>query len=222
MHASIRIRLALLVVTLLGSLGSIAQDTDEYFSTDSTRIRQMPVKVIPAPRQLPSEQGLDLPNERPLQPEERLRLGGSFGLGFGTVTNVNLSPMVGYNLSEKLVGGVGATYMWFRSRLLGVNSSNYGGRAFLMYSLLPMVTLQAEYEGMNVQYFNPNKPTPDRTWLGSPLVGGAYTQPLGGRFTRAVHMTLLYNLNYQNQLNPFTGRNISPYSSPLVFRVTFL
>jgi hypothetical protein len=212
------------LTAILASLGAystaFAQNT-EYYEKDT--VRQQPRQTT---MEIPGRQDrkpvAESKSEAPLPILERLRLGGSFGLGFGTVTNINLSPMAGVNLTDKLIGGVGATYMWFRSNRFNINSSNYGGRAFLMYSVLPMVTLQAEYEGMNVRYFNNADQRYVRTWIGSPMIGGAYTQPLGGRFTRGVHMTLLYNLNYQNQLNPFTGQNISPYSNPFVFRVTFL
>lgn len=200
--------------------GAFAQN-EEYYEPDSVRKKAPRQTTMPIPTE--TEPIRNTPkSDVPLPLIDRLRLGGSFGLGFGTVTNVNLSPMAGINLTDKLVAGVGVTYMWFNSRRYNVNSSYYGGRTFLMYSLLPMITLQAEYEGLNVRYFNSADRRYERTWLGSPMVGAAYTQPLGGRFTKGVHMTLLYNLNYQNQLNPYTGQNISPYSSPFVFRVTFL
>ncbi|HEV7351115.1 hypothetical protein [Telluribacter sp.] len=212
----------LIVIVAFGAThNEVIAQNEEYYKIDSTRNERprrptdTSTPVPPVVEEQPQQDGVP-----PLS--ERIRLGGSFGLGFGTVTNINLSPMAGLQLTDKLVGGVGVTYMWLYSRRLGVNNNYYGGRTFLMYSILPMITLQAEYEGMNVQYYNPTERRNQRMWIGSPLVGGAYTQPLGGRYTRAVHMTLLYNLNHQNQLNPFTGRNISPYISPFVFRITFL
>jgi hypothetical protein len=212
--------ITLLLVSGL-SFSAFAQN-EEYYRPDSLRRKPARQTTMPIPNDGPQKQVTEPTSDAPLSILDRLRLGGSFGLSFGTVTNINLSPMAGVNLTDKLVGGVGATYMWFNSRRFNINSSYYGGRSFLMYSLLPMITLQAEYEGLNVQYYNNVERRYVRKWIGSPMLGAAYTQPLGGRFTRGVHMTLLYNLNYQNQLNPFTGQNISPYSSPFVFRVTFL
>lgn len=209
------------ILAFLGTPLAISAQNTEYYKKDTLRDqpRQTTMEVPQAETRKPA---VESPSRVPSPILDRLRLGGSFGLGFGTITNVNLSPMAGLNLTDKLVGGVGATYVWQHSKRFNVNNNYFGGRAFLMYSVLPMVTLQAEYEGMNVQYYNSTERRNVRTWIGSPLIGGAYTQPLGGRFTRSVHMTLLYNLNYQNQLNPFSGQNISPYSSPFVFRVTFL
>ncbi len=218
----IRISILFAFFALQGLYSTALAQNEEYYKPDSLRKKNSRQSTIILPAEEDKKVVEEPKSNAPVPILDRLRLGGSFGLGFGTVTNVNLSPMVGLNLTDKLVGGVGVTYMWFNSRRFNVNSSYYGGRSFLMYSLLPMVTLQAEYEGLNVQYYDNVDRRYVRKWIGSPMIGGAYTQSLGGRFTRGVHMTLLYNLNYQNQLNPFTGQNISPYSSPFVFRVTFL
>ncbi len=52
--------------------------------------------------------------------------------------------MAGYQLTEKLVGGVGVTIMCFKSKYYGVNSIYYGGRGFLMYQVVPMINIIAE------------------------------------------------------------------------------
>ena len=161
---------------------------------------------------------------------DRLRLGGSFGLSFGTYTNINISPMAGINLTEKLMVGAGVTYMYINSRSFAFSRSTsyYGTRALAMYEILPMVNLHAEYELLNVKYYNHLIGNYSRKWLSSPMVGGNYTQKIDGKFIKGIHMTVLYNLNYNNQLNPSVNtnfnvaENISPYGSPFVFRVTLL
>lgn len=125
--------------------------------------------------------------------------------------------MAGYELTEKLVGGVGVTGMYFRYKYYDINTLYYGGRAFLMYSVVPVVNLIAEAEVLNVEGSYQK-----RQWLTSPLVGASYSQPTGGRFIKAVHFTALFNLNYNNQIDKYSGQNLSPYGSPFVFRVTFL
>jgi hypothetical protein len=51
---------------------------------------------------------------------ERLQFGGGIsGLSFGNPTSVGLSPMVGYQLTNKTILGVGLTYQYY--------SVNYGG-----------------------------------------------------------------------------------------------
>jgi len=212
-------KILLLCTILFGiliSLPSMAQD-DEYYRPDSLRkekseeVERPPVEQ----REVVEKKPLAEFKDRPFV--DRLRLGGSFGLSLGTVTNINLSPMAGYELTEKLVGGVGVTGMYFRYKYYDINTLYYGGRAFLMYSVVPVVNLIAEAEVLNVEGSYQK-----RQWLTSPLVGASYSQPTGGRFIKAVHFTALFNLNYNNQIDKYSGQNLSPYGSPFVFRVTFL
>ncbi|GAA4443049.1 hypothetical protein GCM10023091_30820 [Ravibacter arvi] len=174
---------------------------------------------------------------------DKLRLGGSFGLRLGSYTNINLSPMAGVALTDNFVMGLGATYMYVRSSYYIPTSNDhfYGARAFARYNFLPMIHLHAEHEMMNVSFYNHgygkyqfvDKEFP-RRWIHSPMLGIGYTQPLEGKLVRGIHATLLYNFNYNNHINPsinydprffnpsMSQRNISPYASPIVFRVTIL
>ncbi|MCE7068990.1 hypothetical protein LZG74_01670 [Dyadobacter sp. CY327] len=215
-------KILLLCTVLIGILISpalMAQD-DEYYRPDSLRKDNVEEAEKPPVerRELVEKKPLAEFKDRPFV--DRLRLGGSFGLSLGTVTNINLSPMAGYELTEKLVGGVGVTGMYYKSRYFGFNEFYYGGRGFLMYSIFPMVNVIAELEGMNVEV-DTFKKYDARKWIASPMLGASYSQPLGARFIKAVHFTALYNFNYNNQLDDF-GNNISPYGSPFVFRITFL
>jgi hypothetical protein len=218
-------KILLLCTMLFGLLVSsslMAQD-DEYYRPDSLRkekteeVERPPVENRNL-KELAEKKPLADFKDRPFV--DRVRLGGSFGLSLGTVTNINLSPMAGYELTEKLVGGVGVTGMYYKSRYFGFNEFYYGGRGFLMYSIFPMVNVIAELEGMNVEMDTYTK-YDARKWIASPMLGAAYSQPLGSRFIKAVHFTALFNFNYNNQIDDY-GNNISPYGSPFVFRITFL
>lgn len=172
---------------------------------------------------------------------DKIRLGGSAGLRFGTFTNINLSPTVGLALSENFTVAAGPAYIYVRDSYFIPSSSAsfFGARAFARYHVVPMVHLQAEYELMNVEFYNHGfgkyqnvSKTFARTWLQSPMIGIGYSQPVGGKFVRGVHATLLYNLNYNNHINPSINydfyhpgtqmKNISHYASPIVFRVSIL
>ncbi len=59
--------------------------------------------------------------------------------------------MAGYELTEKLVGGVGATIMYFRYKYYDINAAYYGGRAFMMYNVIPVVNIIGEFEAVNVE-----------------------------------------------------------------------
>lgn len=216
-------KILLLCAVLIGILISpalMAQD-DEYYRPDSLRKDNVEEAEKPPVerRELVDKKPLADFKDRPFV--ERLRLGGSFGLSLGTFTNINISPMAGYELTEKFVGGVGATYMFFKQRSFD-SYSYYGGRGFLMYNVIPIINVIAEIEGLNV-VGNYQK----RQWIFSPMLGASYSVPLGGRFTKSVHLTALYNFNYYNQVDNSAGpaaaiTNLSPYGSPFVFRVTFL
>jgi hypothetical protein len=213
----IKILLSCLTMLTLLSVSHVIAQTDEYYRPDTLgKERPQRKEIPPVEKQEVAEQKKVLDFKQ--QPfVDRLRLGGSFGLSFGSVTNVNLSPMAGYELTEKLVAGVGLTGMYFRSKYYAINSLYYGGRGFVMYNAFPMVNLIGELEGMNVEASYQK-----RKWLASPMLGASYSQPIGARFIKAVHLTVLYNLSYNNQIDPNNQQNISPYSSPFVFRVTFL
>ncbi len=45
---------------------------------------------------------------------QRIVFGGGFGLGFGDVTNVAVSPVVGYAITDKFIAGVGVGYQYVR------------------------------------------------------------------------------------------------------------
>lgn len=214
-----KILLSCLFIITLAISSRVSAQTDEYYRPDTVR-KERPVRKEFPPveeRKAPVEPQKVESELKDLPFKDRIRAGGSFGLGFGTFTNVNISPMVGYQITDKLVGGVGATLMWFKSRYFGYNTVNYGGRGFLMYQVVPVVNIIAEYETLNVPMSYQK-----RKWLSSPMIGASYSQPTGGKLIRAVHFTALYNVNYNNQIDPYNGENLSPYGSPFVFRVTFL
>lgn len=213
----IKILLSCLIIVALLIASKANAQTEEYYRPNTEKKDTLPQKEIPPVERKPVIEKKDNEDFKKLPFKDRARLGGSFGLSFGSVTNVNLSPMAGYELTEKLLAGVGLTGMYFRSKYYGINSLYYGGRGFLMYNIFPMVNLNAEIEAMNVEASYQR-----RQWLASPLLGASYSQPIGGKLIKAVHMTVLYNLSYHNQIDKYSGQNLSPYSSPFVFRVTFL
>ena len=45
---------------------------------------------------------------------DKLVYGGSFGLQFGSLTLVDVSPVIGYRITEKLEAGLGFTYKYYK------------------------------------------------------------------------------------------------------------
>lgn len=145
--------------------------------------------------------------------KSRIVPGGNFALSFGNPYWIDLSPTVGYLVSDKTLLGVGATYMASGGNYFGYKYSfqYYGGRTFVRRQLMENIYGNAELDFLNVPYFTGKGNESLRRWLVSPLVGASYVVPFGRR--GGLQVSLLYNLNYQQAYSPFP--------SPLIWRVGF-
>lgn len=143
--------------------------------------------------------------------KDRMYFGGNFSLQFGRVTFIDVSPLAGVMLNERLSTGLGATYQYLK---FSRNSSSvYGGRVFGRYNITRNIFAHTELESLNTAYVVPGL-TPDqdrlvRDWVPGLFVGGGYFTPFGSR--GGANITLLYNLTYDNRK--------SPYNEPYVIRV---
>ena len=141
---------------------------------------------------------------------DKLTFGGNFGATFGTVTYVNLSPQVGYKVTERFIPGISATYIYYKDPF-GDPWNIYGGSAFARYFVSPEFFVQGELENLNIEYYDFFNSERQRKWITNQMVGGGYIQPLGSRSYLSI--SAMYILNYSQ------NSNISPYPSPLVLRV---
>jgi len=160
-----------------------------------------------------------------IRPIDRLFFGGNFGLMFGTITNIEISPLVGYYITPKLAAGTGIRFEYFKDKgfYAPYETTIYGGNIFSRYTIISNlgeglniglnagIFGQVEYEALSLEreYFEPPYTENGRFTLHSVLVGGGIIQPIGRR--SAFMLSVLYNLNE-------TAR--SPYSNPIV-RVGF-
>lgn len=143
---------------------------------------------------------------------KRLVFGGNLGLQFGTVTAIDLSPQIGYKVTDRLTPGIGISYQFYSdNRRVGYEFKThiYGGKTFVSYLLLENVLAHVEYEALSLEsvYFKTNYvPTdPDRYWSHNLFVGGGYSHPIGAK--GSIFLLVLYNLN--EDIN-------SPYTNPVV------
>ncbi|WP_186754579.1 hypothetical protein [Echinicola salinicaeni] len=146
---------------------------------------------------------------------ERLYFGGNFGLQFGSITYVDVSPLVGVMITDRYSAGVGITYQYLKYRDFSESSNVYGGRIFNRYNVLPNVFAQAEFESLNVEAFRKNLNgdiVSSREWEPGLFLGGGYFIPFGRR--GGMNFTLLYNVLYDNQ-------NLL-YNEPYVIRAGFV
>ncbi len=143
---------------------------------------------------------------------DRVAIGGNFGLQFGTVTYIDISPMIGYRFTNKFTAGPGFTYRYLKYKGYD-GSSIYGGSAFARYLIGSQFFVQSQYESLSTEYltFVNQEPYFKRDWVSGFFVGGGLYQPLGRR--GAVMLSAMYNLLYDNIR--------SPYNSPWVFNVGF-
>ena len=129
--------------------------------------------------------------------KDRFYLGGNFGLSFGNVTFINISPLVGYRITPRWSAGVGATYMFYKARVVDrynqylgdVKTSVYGGRTFMRYTIFKNLFAHTEYEILNYEYY-------DNSRINVPAfyAGGGYIQPLGQR--GSLFIMVLYDFLY--------------------------
>ena len=136
--------------------------------------------------------------------------GGSVGLRFGTLTNIEVSPVFGYHINDYLSAGVGGTYQFYNDRYYNpaLRLNIYGGRAFVRVHPFSMFYLQGEYELLTYKtdVFHPTGQM-ENIISENVLAGIGYREELSE--TVHYYLMLLYNFNQTIY---------TPYSNP-VYRV---
>lgn len=154
--------------------------------------------------------------QREINPEDnkfmdRVYFGGNFNLQFGNVTFIDVSPLVGYMVTDKFSTGVGVTYQYLNYKFLDYQSNIYGGRVFGRHNIGQQFFALTEIESLNVEFpklFPTGERVWVREWVPGVFVGGGIFQPFGRR--GGVNLSALYNLTYE--------RGKSPYANPWVIR----
>jgi len=143
---------------------------------------------------------------------ENLRFGGNFGLRFGGITFIDVSPTVGYQFTNRFLAGVGVTYNFYRERIYLNNIRHeatmhvIGGTTFAQFSVVQIpalhIFLRTEYSLLNqhVDFFGQYQ---RRDWVHYPMVGGGILIPFGR--SGGVTMQLMWDL-LENE-NTIFGRN---------------
>jgi hypothetical protein len=138
--------------------------------------------------------------------KERFFWGGNLGLRLGNPTFVDLSPLVGYMVTDRLSFGVGAIYNYYSYSYLGYKYelNLYGGRLYSRYFIFENVFLQAGWDRINRD--NPYSFTPGaRIWVDNLLVGAGFRYRVSDNIS--VMASGMWNLN-QGPL--------SPYQNPII------
>ena len=148
---------------------------------------------------------------------DRVTIGGNIGLQFGTQTNILLSPAIGYipkskYLKDRLMVGVGITYMYSRARYYGstYESNIYGGRTFIRYIVFQNFFAYVEDEFLNAPLLTLTGN--ERQWVNSVFLGGGYLLQLTKK--GGIMISVLYNLSW-TPIHPL-------YQNPWNIRVGFM
>lgn len=136
---------------------------------------------------------------------DKLYTGGNLGVQFGTVTFIEVSPLVGYKITDRISAGVGATYQYYQyhDKYYDLKTNVYGGRIFGRYFFTDYLFAHAEYEYLNLEAFDfyPRR----RVEVGSLMAGGGYVQRFGEH--SGIVAMILYN---------FTESLYTPYQNPII------
>jgi hypothetical protein len=152
-----------------------------------------------------------------------------FWLSFGSMTYIEVAPLLGYQVNNRLAVGLGPHYIFQSQKAspyypYGYQTHVFGLKGFTRFALitnaeqfLPInlfsdLFVHLEYEGMSLEkqyYYSPTYPDDGRFIYHGVLLGGGLTQRIG--MYNSISFMVLWNLNESS---------MSPYSNP-IFRLGF-
>lgn len=134
---------------------------------------------------------------------DRIYVGGGIGGQFGNAyTYAEVSPIIGYNITDHWSAGAGFTYQYFQSKLFGYSTSVFGPKAFTRYTFFNFLFAHAEFEYLFLKYKDAQLTQPIRVTSPNLLLGGGVYYNIGSRAT--AYAMILYNV-LQNQYTPYSN-----------------
>ena len=130
---------------------------------------------------------------------QRIFVASDLELNFGNITYIKVAPLLGIDITERLMAGFGPVYIYERYKFDSYffKTSTYGGTVFSSFVIfrniidhIPIdigdIMVHAENELLNIE--------PDeglsRIWIDNLLLGGGMYYPMGGRFGIALYVTI--------------------------------
>lgn len=93
---------------------------------------------------------------------DRLVFGGGLGLQFGTITFIDVSPVIGYKITKRLESGIGITYKYYKyndfyknlttGEKIDLKSNMFGGSIYSRYYILENLFAHAEFERLRYNF----------------------------------------------------------------------
>ncbi len=109
---------------------------------------------------------------------KRVNIGGGIGATFGDLTYFEISPTVGYYLTDNILAGIGGTYIYYSDNVNKYKTNIYGGSIFTQY-LFKDIPILAHAETNLMNYFSYNRQ--ERINAVGVFLGGGLKQQMGGR-----------------------------------------
>jgi hypothetical protein len=137
---------------------------------------------------------------------ERVFYGGSFGLMFGTITDIQLSPVIGYWVLPRIAVAAGPTYRYYKYQ--SQSTALYGGKTYAELVVIQDVNkmvavgvhtsifLHVEDELLSLKTSFWKYPPPyltDRFYVNTVLAGGGISQQIGRK--SSLNFMVLWALN---------------------------
>jgi hypothetical protein len=187
-------------------------------TSDTSHVQTPPPNPTPVhtPDPTPVPDAEPQHHPRPVHPPEpksdflsRLYYGGGLNFNFSKYGYfADISPLIGYHITQKLSAGILATYQHYDFNLgYGHLQYNiYGGGVFGRYFILENIFAHAEVKALNGNWVGDQT----RFNIYPVLVGGGYRGKLGER--SSFYALVLYDINYSIY---------SPQGSPLSYTIGF-
>ena len=140
---------------------------------------------------------------------DRIVFGGGLGISFFNGWNINVSPNVGYKITDQFWAGIGLDYYYGSFRYDSENKDQFsiiGPKAFALYYITPQINLGTEFAYYDYTYTltSGGRKTKTNEEQNSWLIGGGYTQRMGGR--AGIRFEFFYDVLY-DESNTFNFRN---------------
>ena len=137
---------------------------------------------------------------------ERLFFGGSFGMQFGTVTYIDVSPIVGLWVLPRVAIAAGPSFTYYKNKFIDAETSLYGGRFYTQYLFIQDLDnvfpiglhtgiffhLEDELLSLESKYWK-NQYASGRFIANNVLIGGGIRQQIGNR--SFLHLTALWTIH---------------------------
>ena len=119
----------------------------------------------------------------------RVVVGGGFGMTFGDYTYIEVAPTFGYYLTDNIIAGVGANYIYYEDKIFNYNTNIFGARVFgeYLFENMPLLA-HAEVETINFEQY-----IGKRINIVNLYVGGGIKQGFGNN--SYFYILALWNLN---------------------------